>query len=136
MPGHWGYACKLLDLEWKQKFAKHAKVLSRRTITVTQEQQHQPSTSSKTPSKSPSKHGKQPRRGKPSTRGKHPKSSNKQTQSQQHQSGMPPTYGTRNKPTINALTSNKIELSYGISKEDLMSAIAEITAPPKQQQRK
>ena len=34
------------------------------------------------------------------------------------------------------MTSNKIELPYGISKEDLMSAIAEITAPPKQEQRK
>ena len=49
---------------------------------------------------------------------------------------MPPTYRTRNKPTINAMTSNKIELPYRISKEDLMSAIAEITAPPKQEQRK
>ena len=34
------------------------------------------------------------------------------------------------------MTSNKIELPYGMSREDLMSAIAEITAPPKQEQRK
>ena len=32
-PGHWAYACKLLDLQWKKKFAKHAKTLSRRTIS-------------------------------------------------------------------------------------------------------
>ena len=43
---------------------------------------------------------------------------------------MPPTYGARNKPTINAMTSNKIELPHGFSREDLMSAIAKITAPP------
>ena len=92
--------------------------------------------SPKSPSKSPSKHGKQPKRGKPSRRGKRPKASNKQHQSHPPQSGMPPTYGTRNKPTINAMTSNKIELPYGISRDDLMSAIAEITAHPKQEQRK
>ena len=133
--GHWAYACKLLDIKWKKKFAKHSKTLSRQTINVTQEQQ-QLSQSPKSPSKSPSKRGKQPRGSKPSKRGKQPKSPKKQQHSQQQQSGMPPTYRTRNKPTINAMTSNKIESPYGISKEDLISAIAEITAPPKQQQRK
>ena len=129
-PGHWRYACKLLDIKWKKNFAKHARWLSR-TINVTQEQQQQSPSS-----KSPFKRGKQPNRGKPSKRGKQPKSPKKEQQSQQQQTGMPPTYRTRNKPTINAMTSNKIELPYGISKEDLMTAIAEITAPPKQEQRK
>ena len=122
-----------MDIKWKKKFTKHANTLAKRTINVTQEQQQQ---TLQSPFKSQSKHGKQPRRGTPSKRGKQPKSTKKQHQSSQQQSDMPPTYRTRNKPTINAMTSNKIELPHGFSREDLMSAIAEITAPPKQQQQR
>ena len=123
-------------IKWKKKFTKHAQTLAKRSIHLTQAQQQSQSPSPKSTSKSPFKHGKSPRRGKPSKRGKQPKSPKKQQHSQQQQFGMPPTYGTTNKSTINAMTSNKIELPYGISKDDLMNAIAEITAPPKQEQRK
>ena len=62
-PGHWEYACKLLDIKWKRKFTRHANWLNNRSIHVTQEQQ-QHSQSQKSASKS--KLGKQPNRGKPS----------------------------------------------------------------------
>ena len=36
-PGHWQYACKLLDITWKKKFTRRANQLAKRTINVTQE---------------------------------------------------------------------------------------------------
>ena len=62
--------------------------------------------------------------------------SNDNSNNNNNNTGMPSTYGTRNKPVVNTIRSNLLSLPGDLDPNDVATAIANISQPSQQRRRR
>ena len=137
-PGHWGYACKLLPIKWKKEFTQRARnnnlnISTSQGIKNEKNNNNNKPTPKKTPRKRPKKK-KGAQLPAQSTSQSVTQTTNPTTNSTLDTTGMPPTYGTKNKPTINTMHQQTFQLPPNTTQHDVINAIAHMTSPYKQRQ--